>query len=102
MDFLSAVFEDLNMVWQTIEDDLNRSITDEEFISLYSNVDYMIQLFEKYITIAEDKKFDFSEYDITKEELQQLLNKIIQDYQEERLLEQSNEFKANSSSEMKM
>lgn len=102
LDFLSAVFEDLNMVWQTIEDDLNRSITDEEFISLYSNVDYMIQLFEKYITIAEDKKFDFSEYDITKEELQQLLNKIIQDYQEERLLEQSNEFKANSSSEMKM
>ena len=102
LDFLSAVFEDLNMVWQTIEDDLNRSITDEEFISLYSNVDYMIQLFEKYITIAEDKKFDFSEYDITKEELQQLLNKIIQDYQEERLLGQSNEFKANSSSEMKM
>lgn len=102
LDFLSAVFEDLNMVWQTIEDDLNRSITDEEFISLYSDVDYMIQLFEKYITIAEDKKFDFSEYDITKEELQQLLNKIIQDYQEERLLEQSNEFKANSSSEMKM
>ena len=102
LDFLSAVFEDLNMVWQTIEDDLNRSITDEEFISLYSNVDYMIQLFEKYITVAEDKKFDFSEYDITKEELQQLLNKIIQDYQEERLLGQSNEFKANSSSEMKM
>ena len=102
LDFLSAVFEDLNMVWQTIEDDLNRSITDEEFISLYSNVDYMIQLFEKYITIAEDKKFDFSEYDISKEELQQLLNKIIKDYQEERLLGQSNEFKANSSSEMKI
>ena len=62
----------------------------------------MIQLFEKYITIAEDKKFDFSEYDISKEELQQLLNKIIKDYQEERLLGQSNEFKANSSSEMKI
>lgn len=102
LDFLSAVFEDLNMVWQTIEDDLNRSITDEEFISLYSNVDYMIQLFEKYIIIAGDKKFDFSDYDITKEELQQLLNKIIQDHQRERLSEQSNEFKENSSSEMKM
>ncbi len=89
LDFLSVVFDDLNMVWQTIEDDLQKRITEEEFISLYSNVDYMIQLFEKYMTIAGDKKFKFDEYDISKEDLQQLLNKVIQDYQKNKILNES-------------
>ena len=84
LDFLSAVFDDLNVVWQTIEYDLQKQITDEEFISLYGNVDYMIQLFEKYITIAGNKKFKFNEYDISKEELQQLLNNVIQNYQKKK------------------
>ena len=44
----------------------------------------MIQLFEKYITIAGNKKFKFNEYDISKEELQQLLNNVIQNYQKKK------------------
>lgn len=81
LDFLSAVFDNLNIVWKTIEYDLQKQITEEELIFLYSNADYMINLFEKYIIIAEDKKFKFDEYSISKEDLQQLLNKIIQDHQ---------------------
>lgn len=98
LDFLSAVFDDLNMVWQTIEYDLQKQITEEEFISLYGNVDYMIQLFEKYITIAGDKKFKFDEYDISKEDLQQLLNKVIQDYQKKQMLNESAEIEETQSS----
>ena len=98
LDFLSAVFDDLNMVWQTIEYDLQKQITEEEFISLYGNVDYMIQLFEKYITIAGDKKFKFDEYDISKEDLQQLLNKVIQDYQKKQMLNESAEVEKTQSS----
>lgn len=98
LDFLSAVFDDLNMVWQTIEYDLQKQITEEEFISLYSNVDYMIKLFEKYITIAGDKKFKFDEYDISKEDLQQLLNKVIQDYHKKKKLNESVEFEETQSS----
>lgn len=101
LDFLSAVFDDLNMVWQTIEYDLQKQITEEEFILLYSNVDYMINLFEKYITIAGDKKFKFDEYGISKEELQQLLNKVIQDYQNKKKLDESAEFEETQSSGMK-
>ena len=78
LDFLFTVFNDLNMVLQTMEYDLKKQISEEEFISLYTNVDYMISLFEKYITIAENKKFNFEEYNITKNDLQQLLNNIIQ------------------------
>ena len=100
LDFLSAVFDDLNMVWQTIEYDLQKQITEEEFISLYGNVDYMIQLFEKYITIAGDKKFKFDEYDISKEDLQQLLNKVIQDYQKKQMLNESTEVEEIQSSGM--
>lgn len=100
LDFLSAVFDDLNMVWQTIEYDLQKQITEEEFISLYGNVDYMIQLFEKYITIAGDKKFKFDEYDISKEDLQQLLNKVIQDYQKKQMLNESAEVEETQSSGM--
>ena len=98
LDFLSAVFDDLNMVWQTIEYDLQKQITEEEFIYLYGNVDYMIQLFEKYITIAGDKKFKFDEYDISKEDLQQLLNKVIQDYQKKQMLNESAEVEETQSS----
>lgn len=101
LDFLSAVFDDLNMVWQTIEYDLQKQITEEELISLYSNVDYMINLFEKYITIAGDKKFKFDEYGISKEDLQQLLNKVIQDYQNKKKLDESAEFEETQSSGMK-
>lgn len=91
LDFLSAAFDDLDMIWQTIEYDLQKQITEEEFISFYGNVDYMIQLFEKYITIAEDKKFKFNEYNISKDDLQQLLNKKIQDYQKKKMLNESEE-----------
>jgi len=101
LDFLSAVFDDLNMVWQTIEYDLQKQITEEEFISLYSNVDYMINLFEKYITIAGDKNFKFDEYGISKEDLQQLLNKVIQDYQNKKKIDKSVEFEETQSSGMK-
>ena len=94
------MFDDLNMVWQTIEYDLQKQITEEEFISLYGNVDYMIQLFEKYITIAGDKKFKFDEYDISKEDLQQLLNKVIQDYQKKKMLNESVEVEETQSSGM--
>ncbi len=89
LDFLSGIFNDLNMIWQTIEYDLQKQITEKEFISLYNNVDYMIQLFEKYITIAGNKKFKFEEYNISKEDLQQLLNKVIQDYQKKKMLNKS-------------
>ena len=92
LDFLSTVFDNLNIVWKTIEHDLQKQITEEELISLYSNVDYMINLFEKYIIIAEDKKFKFDEYSISKEDLQQLLNKIIQDYQNKKKLNESIKF----------
>ena len=100
LDFLLAVFDDLNMVWQTIEYDLQKQITEEEFISLYGNVDYMIQLFEKYITIAEDKKFKFDDYNISKDDLQQLLNKVIQDYQKNKMMNESVELGETQSSGM--
>lgn len=87
LDFLSVVFSDFNMIWQTIEYDLQKKIVEEEFVSLYCNVDYMIKLFEKYIIISEDGKFRFDEYNISKEDLQQLLNKIIQDYFKKNLSE---------------
>ena len=83
-----------------IEYDLQKQITEEEFISLYGNVDYMIQLFEKYITIAGNKKFKFDEYDISKEDLQQLLNKVIQDYQKKQMLNESTEVEEIQSSGM--
>ena len=79
LDFLSALFDDLDLVKKTIEYDLQKQISDGEFAFLYCNVDYMIQLFEKYIIVAGDKKFKFDEYDVSKEDLQQLLNRIIRD-----------------------
>ena len=87
LDFLSVVFSDFNMVWQTIEYDLQKKIVEEDFVSLYCNVDYMIKLFEKYIIISEDGKFRFDEYNILKEDLQQLLNKIILGYFKKNLSE---------------
>lgn len=84
LDFLYIVFNDLNMIWKTMEYDLQKQITEEEFIALYSDVNYIIQLFEKYIIIASNKKFRFDEYDVSKEELQELLNKIIQDYKKQK------------------
>ena len=101
LDFLSAVFDDFNMVWQTIEYDLQKQITEEEFVSFYSNVDYMIQLFEKYVTIAGDKKFNFDEYNISKEKLQQLLNKIIQNYKDGQMLNESTGYEEIQNSGMK-
>jgi len=101
LDFLFVVFNDLNMVRQTIEYDSQKQITEEEFISLYSNVDYMIQLFEKYIIIAQDRKFKFDEYNISKEDLQKLLNNIIKDYRNKEMLNKSTEFKDTQSSKMK-
>ena len=98
LDFLSAVFDDLNLVRQVIEHDKQKEITEEEFISLYSDVDYMIQLFEKYITIAGDNKFKFDDYDISKEDLQQLLNKIIQKYQNDIMVNETTEVEDNQSS----
>lgn len=85
LDFLSAAFDNLDLIWQTIEYDLQKQITHEEFISLYSDVNYMINLFEKHITIAGDKKFKFDEYNISKEELQQLLHNIISNYQKNQI-----------------
>lgn len=81
LDFLYAAFGDLNMIWQTIEYDLQKQITEEEFVSLFSDVDYMIKIFEQYVMIGQNSKFKLTEYKISKEELQQLLNKIIQDNQ---------------------
>lgn len=98
LDFLSAMFDDLDMVWRTMEYDLQKQITEEEFISLYGNVDYMIQLFEKYITIAGDKKFKFADYDISKDDLQQLLNKVIQDYKKSKMINESVELEETKSS----
>ena len=100
LDFLSAVFDNLDMVWQTMEYDLQRQITEEEFISFYSNVDYMIQLFEKHITIVGDKKFKFADYDISKDDLQQLLNKIIQDYKKNKMMNELVELGKTQSSGM--
>lgn len=98
LDFLSVIFDDLNMIWQTMEYDLQKQITEEEFTLLYNNVDYMIKLFEKYITIAGNKKFKFDEYDITREELEQLLNKIMQEYQNKKMI---GEFKETENSGIK-
>ena len=81
LDFLYAAFGDLNMIWQTIEYDLQKQITEEEFIALFKDVDYMIKIFEQYVMIGQNSKFKLTEYKISKEELQQLLNKIIQDNQ---------------------
>lgn len=81
LDFLSASFDDLNMILKTMEYDLQKEITQEEFVSLYCDVDYMIQLFEKHIIVAGDKKFSFDEYDISKKDLEQLLYKTIQKHQ---------------------
>lgn len=81
LDFLYAAFGDLNMIWQTIEYDLQKQITEEEFIALFKDVDYMIKIFEQYVMISQNSKFKLTEYKISKEELQQLLNKIIQDNQ---------------------
>ena len=78
---MSASFDDLNMIWETMEYDLQKEITQEEFVSLYCDVDYMIQLFEKHIIVAGDKKFSFDEYDISKKDLEQLLYKTIQKHQ---------------------
>lgn len=100
LDFLAAVFGDSNMVREVIEYDLQKQITEEEFTSLYGNVDYMIKLFEEYITIAGDKKFKFDDYDITKDDLQQLLNKIIQDYHKNEMLNESIELDENQNLEI--
>ena len=81
LDFLYAVFNDLNMIWQTIEYDLQKQITEEEFISLFSDVDYMIKIFEQYVTIGQNSKFKLNEYKVSKEDLQQLLNRIIHNNQ---------------------
>lgn len=87
LDFLTEIFNDIDMVWQIIEFDLKRKITEEEFISLYKDVDYMIEIFEKYVTIAGKEKFKFEEYTISKEDLSGLLNKVIQDYQNKKLVD---------------
>lgn len=100
LGFLSAVFNDFNMGWKTIEYDLQKPITEEEFVSLYGNADYVIPLFEKYVTIAEDKKFKFDEYDVSRDDLQQLLNKKIQDYQEQKKMNGSTGVEENQNSGM--
>ena len=41
----------------------------------------MIKIFEQYVMIGQNSKFKLTEYKISKEELQQLLNKIIHDNQ---------------------
>ena len=89
LGFLEEVFCDIDMVWRTMEYDLQKQLTEEEFASLYSNVDYMIELFEKYITIAGKNKFRFDEYDISKEDLKQLLNKILKNYQNKKTSEET-------------
>lgn len=81
LDFLSAVFDDYELIWNTMEYDLQKQITKEEFVSLFSNVEYMIKLFEQYITIAGEKKFDMNDYSISNDDLQELLNRLIQEYQ---------------------
>ena len=101
LDFLSAVFDDINMIWNTMEADLERQLTEEEFTSLFQNVDYMIQLFEKYITIAGEDKFKFTDYDISKEDLQNLLNKIIQDYLQQKKPDQGIGFEEPGGSDIK-
>ena len=83
LDFLEAVFENINLIWQTMEYDLQRKIMGEEFISLYTNVDYMLDLFEKYMLIIQNKEFKFSDYTISKEKLQEILNNIAYKYQDE-------------------
>ena len=100
LDFLSVVFGDLDMVWKTIECDLQKQITEEEFFSLSSDVAYMIQLFEKYV-VTGNEKFKFDEYNISKEDLQQLLSKLIQDYQKNKMTNEATKVDDIPSSGMK-
>lgn len=93
LDFLHSVFaDDLNMVWQTMEHDLQRSITEEEFMTKFCDVDYMMALFEKNIILFGEGTIKFSDYAVKKEELQQVLNTIMQDYQKKKANDKKNNF----------
>ena len=85
LDFLSAVFDDAKMIKQIIEYDLQKEVSEEEFMALCSNPDYIIQLFEKYVTINEEEKFRLNDYDISKDDLKSLLNKLVIDYQKKKI-----------------
>lgn len=86
LDFLSAVFDDAKMIKQIIEYDLQKEVSEEEFMALCSNPDYIIELFEKYITISGDKKFKLNDYEISKNDLKRLLNKLVIDYQKKKII----------------
>ena len=91
IDFLYTIFsDDLTMIRETMEYDLGKQLTDDEFISLYRNVDYMIQLFEKYVIIGQNSKFKMSDYSVSKEDIQQILNETIQNIQLNQMIQNDN------------
>ena len=81
LDYLYAVFGDINLIWQTIEHDLQKQISESEFVSKFQDVDYMLQIFDKYMVLGKEEKFDINNFSISKSDLQGLLNTIIDDYQ---------------------
>lgn len=83
LDFLSVLFANASIIKQTMEYDLKKQISEDEFISLYSDADYMIGLFERYIMVGGNERFKFSDYNVTKEELKRLLDKMIENYQKQ-------------------
>ena len=74
------------MIKQIIEYDLQKEVSEEEFMALCSNPDYIIQLFEKYVTINEEEKFKLNDYEISKNDLKRLLNKLVIDYQKKKII----------------
>ena len=82
LDFLSAVLEDFDVIRQAIENDLQETLSDEEFITVFSNADYMKKILSKYIKIAGEELFNMEDYDISQEDFQQLLNQTIYKYQQ--------------------
>lgn len=87
LEFLAVIFNDIDMTRSIMEHDLGKKVTDEEFEKLFRDVDYMIKIYEQYVIVGKDSKFKFDDYSISKEELQQLLDKIIHDYQKKKIID---------------
>lgn len=87
LDFLSVVFSDIDMTRSIMEHDLGKKVSDEEFENLFRDVNYMIRIYEQYVIIGNDSKFKFDEYSISREDLQQLLDKIIHEYQKKKMVD---------------
>ncbi len=82
LDFLHGLFENTDLVHQAMQYDLNKELSNDEFLELYTNVDYVTTLFEKYITIGGQERFKLSNFDVTKDELKQILDQIVNELEE--------------------